>query len=313
MIYDYFAALALEKFEPNNLNANIYWYLYLEAAIQTENDKKERDVLKKKAENVKKKWLEREANTIIADDYLAVIKEPKIDLSYLPRYSFIIQFKFYLKTPFLSRGNQDFYMIDNPVLTDKTFRVPYIAPSIWKGCLRSALWNLGYQEDTPEIRLLFGNERREEHHEALQEGRLHFFPSFFQQKTFEVINPHDRMRKVGKNPILMECIKQDSEGLFTLLYTPFGWTAERVDTIQKQTIECLNLIVKGLRAMFLDYGFGAKTSSGFGIAKPEIRGKFQIKANIDPIDIKSFYNLCELSEKVSMELNSGGDEDGCRS
>jgi len=296
MIYDHFAALAEVESNPEKCDEYILKYHQLTVAGK-----------KKEAEELKKNWQKKETNYIVDDATLEAIKEPKIDLSFLPIYSYIIQFTFQLKTPFLSRGNNDFYIIDNPVLTDKTFRSPYVAPSIWKGCLRSALWRLGYrEEDTLAIRFLFGNERKEECHEALQKGRLHFFPTFFTQKSLEVINPHDRLRKVGKNPILMEGIKQDSEGIFTLLYTPFDWTANTTDIILRQTIECLKLTGVGLKAMFLDYGFGAKTSSGFGIAKPGIHGKFQIKANIEPIDIKNFEDLCGLTDKVSQEFNSEG-------
>jgi CRISPR-associated protein Cmr2 len=300
MIYDHFAALAAVGSMPEKLDEYILKYHYLAATKK-----------KKEAEDIKEQWRKNKAVFIASDDILAEIKKPEIDLTLLPGYSLIIQFVFELKTPYLSRGNQDFYMIDNPVLTDKVFRHPYIAASIWKGCLRSALWQLGNKEDTPEIRRLFGNEREEECHEALREGRLCFFPAFFTQKSLEVINPHDRLRKVGKNPILIEGVKQDTRGMFTLLYTPFDLISETAEVIQKQTLECLGLIGMGLKAMFLDYGFGAKTSSGFGIAKPEINGKFQIKANIAPIDIQNFDDLSGLADKVLKGLNSGRDKDGC--
>jgi CRISPR-associated protein Cmr2 len=292
VIYDHFAALASVISDSKKLDDYICKYHQLIATGK-----------KKEAEDVKKKWQKSEAE-YTAVDIFAAIKNPEIDLSFLPRYSYVIQFTFQLKTPFLSRGNQDFYMIDNSVLTDKTFRYPYIASSIWKGCLRSALWQLGYKEDTPEIQQLFGNEREEECHEALRAGRLQFFPTFFKQKCLEVINPHDRLRKVGKNPILMEGVKQNEKGMFTLLYTPFDLISETTDLIQRQAMECLKLTGMGLKAMFLDYGIGAKTSSGFGIAKPEISGKFQIKANIAPIDIKHFN---DRNRQISSTFSGPGD------
>ena len=93
-------------------------------------------------------------------------------------------------------------------------------------------------------------------------GRLYFYPTFFTETSLEVINPHDRERRVGKNPILIESVPTGAQGTFTLLYTPL----DRITETRQQTCADLQRVAEGLEALFTRYGFGAKTSSGFGLA-----------------------------------------------
>lgn len=199
-------------------------------------------------------------------------------MNLLPPFSFVLQFEFCLAQPFLSKDEQDFY-IDNPVRKDKVFGLPYIAPSSWKGCLRAALWQLGYKEDTEEIRRLFGNAKGTEDHEEFLAGRLHFFPTFFTQKGLEIINPHDRQRRVGKDPIPIESVPIDAEGCFTLLYVPFDRVGEDLGELRREVVADLQSLAEGLRGMFRQYGFGAKTSSGFGTAHEKLVAGFQFLHN----------------------------------
>jgi hypothetical protein len=62
---------------------------------------------------------------------------PVLDI--LPSFSFALQLTFTLAQPYLSRDEQDFYIIDNPVRKDKVFGLPYVAPTSWKGSLRAAM------------------------------------------------------------------------------------------------------------------------------------------------------------------------------
>jgi len=182
------------------------------------------------------------------DDFYAQhwIKD-NIDLTILPSYT-------------------AFYIIDNPVRKDKVFKLPMVAPTGWKGALRHALWQLGHREDKP-IRRLFGETRADN---TGRSGRLHFYPTFFNKIGLEIINPHDRVRRVGKNPILFECVPQDAQGTFTLLYVPFDRIGQDDAETRAQVAKDLTLLAKGLQAMFTLYGFGAKTSSGFGLAEDKV-------------------------------------------
>jgi CRISPR-associated protein Cmr2 len=94
-----------------------------------------------------------------------------------------------------------------------------------------------------------------------------FYPTFFTQTGLEIINPHDRKTKVGKNPILFESVPQDEQGTFTLLYVPFDRVGQDPDWTRQELAEDLPVLVRGLQAMFCIYGFSAKRTSGFGLAE----------------------------------------------
>lgn len=55
-----------------------------------------------------------------------------------PAPAVALEFVFTLEKPYLSRDDAPFYPIDNPVRKERIFRVPMVAPSTWKGSLRSA-------------------------------------------------------------------------------------------------------------------------------------------------------------------------------
>lgn len=272
MSIDYFADLSQESSDVTTLEHLTTRYYQLKALSKN-----------KDADALREKW--RKENTSIDIDAQKfgvlwdLIRYPKIELNSLPPYSFFIQFKFTLYKSFISRDEQDFYIIDNPIRKDKVFGLPYIAPSSWKGSLRAAIWQLGRKADDEETRRIFGNERSAEEQKKLRAGRLHLFPTFFTKKDLEIINPHDKERKVGTTPILMESVPKDTVGLFTLLYVPFDLIGKEEKETRKQVAEHIHLISEGLKAMFLTHGFGAKTSSGHGIAKPElVEGNLILKA-----------------------------------
>lgn len=56
----------------------------------------------------------------------------------LPTYSFILWSEFELKKPYFSQDDDNFYLIQNPVLKEQIFKIPMIRGSSWKGSLASA-------------------------------------------------------------------------------------------------------------------------------------------------------------------------------
>jgi len=105
-------------------------------------------------------------------------------------------------------------------------------------------------------------------------GRLHFFPTFFDKIGLEVINPHDRKTGVGaRGPILMECVPAGTQGMFTLFYVPFGPYVADMQKTRAETADALQAVAEGVQVMLTKYGFGAKTSSGFGTAKEKLPEK----------------------------------------
>lgn len=254
----------------------------------------------------------------VAAFYKEIFETPSIDLALLPPYSFLIQFTFTLAQPYISRDEQDFYIIDNPVRKDKIFRLPYVASTSWKGSLRAAFWQMGYKGKDKRVRCLFGNEKDEGEKEktgddvvAFQAGRLYFYPTFFTVKSLEIINPQDRKLRSGKLPIPFESVPQDAEGVFTLLYVPFDVIGDEREGIRQQVAEDIKLVAQGLKEMFRTSGFGAKTSSGFGLANGDLKEvRLEIRAAEISKDLGLPSDFDELVIKV--ETLAGELEHGAR-
>lgn len=200
------------------------------------------------------------------------IGRPEPDLTLLPACSFSLHFRFTLAQPYLSKDDNPFYIIDNPIARDKVFRLPLVRPSGWKGNLRLALRQLGHAESEPAWQRLFGKEPKAGDGAGGRAGRLTFYPSFFAQTGLEIINPHNRQTRVGEDPILFECVPEGAQGIFTLLYTPFDRIGQDGEETARQLANDLPLVAEGLQAMFCLYGFSAKRSSGYGLAQEGVSG-----------------------------------------
>lgn len=250
------------------------------------------------------------------------INQPSI--SFFPPGSWALRLSFILRKSYISRDDTDFYILDNPVKKEWVFKVPYIAPSQWKGALRSAMVQK-LVEDAPssevfakrrfKMAMLFGDEKGEEpgnlkglakylddnggpeaahkYRQMVQQdfrvdsdkqlshhqGSLHFYPTYFRRIGLEVINPHDRGTGTGKQPIYFECVPKDTNGTFTLLYVPlFG-----PEVSEEEAKEDLEAVTRGVKAMMTRYGFGAKTSSGFGVADVDRNKTIVEPAHLKPI------------------------------
>lgn len=229
------------------------------------------------------------------DKIWSMIARPQIDLTLLPPGSWFLQFTFTLAKPYLSKDDNPFYIIDNPIVRDKVFQLPMVRPTSWKGNLYSALWQMGYDKENDEqMRRLFGEIRGKEGGRA---GRLFFYPTFFTQTGLEIINPHDRERRVGKNPILFECVPAGAKGTFSLLYVPFDLIGRPEEEIHRQAASDLQLVAEAVSAMMLTYGFSAKRTSGYGTAQDGIQGKVLTRSGEQPI--KSLKNMPQGVKNVA--------------
>ncbi len=76
----------------------------------------------------------------ISEDILKLFKITKEfdNPENLPQYSTYLQIKFTLKKPYLSKDDDEFYIIDNPIVKDKVFKLPMVKSTTWKGALRFA-------------------------------------------------------------------------------------------------------------------------------------------------------------------------------
>ncbi len=229
-------------------------------------------------------------------------------LKIMPSYSFFLQFKFTLATPYISRDDEEFYICDNPIRKDKVFKVPMVSGSSWKGNMRwtagkllelkindndqklkrrKQLLKLFGHENEPEKRYFdslmqvnedtFKNELKKcSNKDGLRSGRLHFYPTFFNQISLEVINPHDRKTKAGTLPIYIESVPVDAGGTFSLLYMPFDLMGRPEADVKEEVIKDLETVFHAIKKMMLTYGFSAKKSSGFGIVSEDIKGTFEM-------------------------------------
>ena len=229
--------------------------------------------------------------------YQANWERPTIDLAPLPPFSWFLQFTFKLAKPYISKDDNPFYIIDNPIVRDKVFQLPMVRSTGWKGNLYSALWQLGHdKQDDEQMQRLFGETRGEEGGWA---GRLFFYPTFFTQTSLEIINPHDRKRRVGKNPILFESVPIGAQSTFSLLYVPFDLIGKEESDIRQQALADLKLIAEGLSAMFLTYGFSAKRTSGYGVAEDKIvKGEVKTRMGRHNLTGKKLSELLQEMENV---------------
>lgn len=275
MSVDYNVALAQENVNnSNSLSSTVHYHKLLSVGRNKKEATAIRTAWQKQYKDVKD-CLHKSVTNLYKQNF----EKPHFDLGLLPPYSFVVQFTFKLAQPYISRDEQDFYIIDNPIRTDKVLGLPYVAPTSWKGSLRAAFRR--EVSDAGQEKRLFGNIQGVEQSSELLGGRLNFFPTFFTQKSLEIINPHDRARRVGKNPILIGSVPIGAEGVFTLLYVPFDFA----ETNASEAVQDLEALAAALEAMFCIYGFGAKTSSGFGLAKPEVTNGF-VKLNRQGEDLR---------------------------
>lgn len=176
---------------------------------------------------------------------------------------------FELQTPWYSKDDRPFHVLDNPLRKDRVFGIPFMSATNWKGLLRWACRmeaglltylekhgnNLNGWPEPEWIVHLFGNERDADKH--FSRGALAFRPTWFDKVGFEVINPHDRTRRAGTQPIIYEVVPPKTRGSLRLLYAPLpGCHAP------DSTFECLLAAIEKLLTV---YGFSAKRTAGWGI------------------------------------------------
>jgi len=183
-----------------------------------------------------------------------------------------LQVDFELLTPWYSKDDRLFHVMDNPVRKDWVFGVPFMSASSWKGMLRWAFQMhtklIGPERESDEEKRkqardwelhLFGNEKGEEKH--FHQGALVFYPTWFDKIGFEVINPHSRERRAGTQPIYYEVVPSGTEGKLYLLYAP--WEGMKYTA---KTEEVIPELLKTIDALIISYGFSAKRTMGWGAA-----------------------------------------------
>ena len=209
------------------------------------------------------------------------INIPDLILQTVPDFSNLLssnwlafQVNFELLTPWYSKDDRVFHVLDNPVRKDRVFGVPFMSASSWKGMLR---WACRMQEglfdflekgksfekewkDPNWILHLFGNEKGEE--ENFHRGALVFYPTWFDKIEFEVINPHSRERRAGTQPIYYEVIPPGAKGTLSLLYAP--WPGMKPEADPR---DVLPKLLEAIETLLTTYGISAKRTVGWGTAQ----------------------------------------------
>jgi len=184
-----------------------------------------------------------------------------------------IEVQFELLTPWYSKDDRVFHVMDNPVRKDRVFGVPFMAASSWKGLLRWACrMQAGLREylrksdgklegwrDPDWILHLFGNEKGEE--KNFHQGAMVFYPTWFDKIGFEVINPHSRARRAGTQPVYYEVVPPGAKGTLYLLYAP--WAGMKPSADPKRFLPRLTEAIENLLTR---YGISAKRTVGWGTA-----------------------------------------------
>ncbi|WP_245599078.1 RAMP superfamily CRISPR-associated protein [Thermoanaerobacter thermocopriae] len=265
----------------------------------------------------------------------------------LPPYSFIIQARFKLKQPYFSKDDDEFYIISNPILKEKVFKVPMVRGSGWKGALAGAfkelinekdnfneknnlnekkevidsylrifgagsesiktienylkektnnlndfkekllefiLFELGMKVDKNLIDEVNNQDSYETLKEILYEkisekfqkdnknlpiafqthkGRAIFHPTYFDRLSLEVINPHDRRKRAGIQPIYYEVVPEGTEGILQIIYIPFDGILKENKELKKEAEKDLENLLSAIEKVSQN-GIGAKTKLGWG-------------------------------------------------
>jgi CRISPR-associated protein Cmr2 len=123
-------------------------------------------------------------------------------------------------------------------------------------------------------------------------GRLRFYPTFYDRIGLEVINPHERATRAGKQPIYFESVPVGASGVFSLLYVPFDGVAEA------EARRDMTLAADAIREMMLTYGFSAKKSRGFGEAQDDI-APGQIVTATGPWPLTKLFTMADVVGAVT--------------
>lgn len=258
-------------------------------------------------------------------DYMSSVKERSFQIpqevkDLYPNFSRLVSqcwlgfaVGFELLTPWYSKDDRVFHVLDNPVRKDRVFGVPFMSAASWKGMLRWAcrmqaglrehLENGKHIEDWNDpdwILQLFGNEKGEE--KSFHQGALVFYPTWFDKIGFEVINPHSRERRAGTQPIYYEVVpgrrpkrnnpsefEEGGKGTLHLLYAPWPGMKPQVP-IQK----IVPPLLEAIETLLTTYGISAKRTVGWGTAK--ITGWKAFQRDRSPLEKKSREELWQEIE-----------------
>jgi len=226
---------------------------------------------------------------------------------------FGIDVSFTLKSPWYSKDDRPFHVLDNPVRKDRVFGVPFMSAASWKGLLRWACRmraGLSGHLETHDMKMdgwkdpswiihLFGNEKGEQ--KDFRSGALVFYPTWFNKVGFDVINPHSRARRAGTQPIYYEVVPAGTKGKLRLLYAPLPREMERDEV---NPADFIDRLIESIKALLETYGISAKRTAGWGTARIDGNGW-----KLHPGNSGDFKTADEVAGEIKKRFSSqGGDQ-----
>jgi len=287
MTFDYYAFLDKNEASKNPENATDLVDLGDRCLLRAWHDKKKDEA---RQDYMQQAVAQERKHTFLSDLHL----EPDYTRAFLPEPDwFAIDVSFRLTSPWYSKDDRPLHVLDNPVRKDRVFGMPFMSATSWKGLLRWACrMQAGLSEhlekhdmrmegwqDPSWILHLFGNERGED--ERFRSGALVCHPTWFDKVVFEVINPHDRARRAGTQPIYYEVVPAGTEGKLRLLYAPLPGEIERDQTTPTAFISDF---IDSIRALLENYGISAKRTAGWGKARIDLKKSKLLFLEGNPLD-----------------------------
>jgi CRISPR-associated protein Cmr2 len=275
MSFDYYAYLAENKACPKRANEYALASGFGDGCVVWSCQKKSQDKKLPDPKNEARKCYMKQAAELDLNLPLDLHFEP--DHASLPHSTwFGIDVSFTLKSPWYSKDDRPFHVLDNPVRKDRVFGVPFMSAASWKGLLRWACRmqaGLSKHLDSHDMKMdgwkdlswivhLFGNEKGEQ--KDFRSGALVFYPTWFNKVGFEVINPHSRSRRAGTQPIYYEVVPAGTKGRLQLLYAPFPG---EIENDKVKPADFIDSFINSIKALLETYGISAKRTAGWGTAK----------------------------------------------
>ena len=239
---------------------------------------------------------------------------PVLQVHLLPPGSWALQFQFTLAKPVITKDEPVLLDTDNPIRRERATRIPCVAASSWKGALRGSLRAMVAEDPAKatdsEIEAMLGQEPREDedpdqdHDEdgGATRGRLQFFISHFGGTGQYVTQSLSRKTKTGSVPVSYETIPERQSAWFTLLYCTYADGCENPEQALIDSRRHLEITAEAVAVMLLETGFGAKKTSGFGIAEDPVAGTLTLR----DAPAATFKSLRELDRCHFTEANVAG-------
>jgi len=278
--YAYYASLAENKACPKRANEYALASGFVDECVVWSCRKKSQDKKAPDPKNEARKCYMKRAAELELNLPPDLQLEP--DHASLPDSTwFGIDVSFTLVSPWYSKDDRPFHVLDNPVRKDRVFGVPFMSAASWKGLLRWACRmqaGLSDHLETHDMKMdgwkdpswivhLFGNEKREQ--KDFRSGALVFYPTWFNKVGFEVINPHSRSRRAGTQPIYYEVVPAGTKGRLRLLYAPLPG---EIENDKVKPADFIDSFIDSIKALLETYGISAKRTAGWGTAKIDENG-----------------------------------------